>query len=92
MNNKERDRDLDDFHQMIKKITYSDTYQVSDMFKTVCLFRVAVEHGVDKLGFPMLTFLMARLLTVTLGIAAGSESSTYEDILDSLDEEDQFKH
>ena len=84
--------DLDLLYNKLTEITQSKEYEISDVARTIAVFRVAVEYGVTTMGFPVLTYLMAKLLTVALGIMAGDESATYEDILDDFEEEDQLKH
>jgi len=84
--------DLEILYNKLTKLAESEEYDVSHVARTIAIFRVAIEYGVTTMGFPLLTYLMAKLLTVALGILAGDESATYEDILDDFEEEDQLKH
>ena len=84
--------DLEILYNKLTKLAESEEYDVSHVARTIAIFRVAIEYGVTTMGFPLLTYLMAKLLTVALGIMAGDESATYEDILDDFEEEDQLKH
>jgi len=86
------EKDLHLLYNKLTEITQSKEYEISDVARTIAVFRVAIEYGVTTMGFPVLTYLVAKLLTVTLGIIAGDESATYEDILDDFEEEDQLKH
>ncbi len=84
--------DLEILYNKLIKLAESEEYDVSHAARTIAIFRVAIEYGVTTMGFPLLTYLMAKLLTVALGIMAGDESATYEDILDDFEEEVQMKH
>ena len=84
--------DLEILYNKLTKLAESEEYDVSHVARTIAIFRVAIEYGVTTMGFPLLTYLMAKLLTVALGILAGDESATYEDILDDFEEEVQLKH
>jgi len=84
--------DLESLYNKLTKVAESEEYDISHVARTMAVFRVAIEYGVTTMGFPLLTYLMAKLLTVALGILAGDESATYEDILDDFEEEDQLKH
>ena len=86
------EKDLHLLYNKLTEITQSKEYEISDVARTIAVFRVAIEYGVTTMGFPVLTYLVAKLLTVALGIMAGDESATYEDILDDFEEEDQLKH
>ena len=86
------ENDLQSLYNNLTKVAESEEYDISHVARTIAIFRVAIEYGVTTMGFPLLTYLMAKLLTVALGILAGDESATYEDILDDFEEEDQFKH
>jgi len=86
------ENDLQSLYNNLTKVAESEEYDISHVARTIAIFRVAIEYGVTTMGFPLLTYLMAKLLTVALGILAGDESATYEDILDDFEEEDQLKH
>jgi hypothetical protein len=86
------EKDLELFYNRLTEITQAKGYDISHAARTIAVFRVAIEYGATMMGFPVLTYLMAKLLTMTLGIMAGDESATYEDILDDFEEEDQLKH
>ena len=83
--------ELDDFYATLKRVT-SEEKSLRPIAKTIALFRVAVEFGGVHMGFPRLTFLMSRLLTVTLGITAGDEESSYEEILEDFGTDEKTKH
>ncbi len=86
------EQDLDRLYTKLKEVAGSEAYDVSHAARTIAVFRAAIEYGVSSMGFPLSTYLMSKLLTVTLGIMAGDESATYEDILDDFEEENQFRH
>ena len=44
------------------------------------------------MGIPTLTYLMSRLLTVTLGVMVGDKDATYDDILEEFDTEGEVPH
>lgn len=82
---------LDAFYRATQKLLASDT-DLSEVAKTIVLFRAAVEHGATHMGFSRVTHLMARILAETLGITAGNESAGYETILDEFDSDDETQH
>jgi hypothetical protein len=84
--------DLELLYSDLTKVAESEEYDISHVARTIAIFRVAIEYGASSIGFPFLTYLMAKLLTVALGITAGDKSASYEDILDLFEEEDQLKH
>jgi hypothetical protein len=79
--------DLELLYSDLTKVAESEEYDISHVARTIAIFR-----GASSIGFPFLTYLMAKLLTVALGITAGDKSASYEDILDLFEEEDQLKH
>ena len=86
------ENDMEMLYRKLTSITESEEYDIPDAARTIAVFRVAVEYGVTTMGFPVLTYLMAKLLTVSLGIMSGDSSATYEDILDEFEENDQLRH
>jgi len=44
------------------------------------------------MGLPTVSYLLSRILTITLGILAGDEESSYDDILEEFDTDDHVKH
>ena len=83
--------ELDDFYEVLEEVT-SKEKSLSPSAKTIALFRVAVEFGGAHMGFSRLTYLMSRLLTVTLGITAGDEESSFEEILEDFGTDEKTKH
>ena len=65
--------DLDLLYNRLRKVAESEEYNITPVARTIAVFRVAVEYGVTTMGFPVLTYLMAKLLTVALGIMGGDE-------------------
>ena len=85
--------DLDRFYEEVCDLTETFEGEVSEVRRTVALFRVAIEYGATHMGVPTLGYLMSRLLAVTLGVGHGSGYTTYDSILEEFDpEQDQVKH
>ena len=76
---------LDDFYADIINRVSNSELDVSPSGRVVALFRVAVEYGVVHMGMPTLTYLMSRLLTITLGVMVGDKEANYDDILENFD-------
>ncbi len=51
---------------------------------SVAIFRVATETAAATMGLPLTCFLMAHLLSVTMGISLDDEDSTYADTLEKI--------
>jgi hypothetical protein len=85
--------DLQSFVEELENIANGSPLNVSPIARTVALFRVAIEYGAVHMGLPMLSYMMSRLLTITLGVATGEEETTsYESILEEFDETGELKH
>jgi hypothetical protein len=84
--------DIDDFYADIIGRVSDSKLDVSPSGRVVALFRVAVEYGAVHMGIPTLTYLMSRLLTVTLGVMVGDKDATYDDILEEFDTEGEVPH
>lgn len=85
--------DLDRFYEEICDLTEGFDGEVSEVRRTVALFRVAIEYGATHMGVPTLGYMMSRLLAVTLGVGHGSGYTTYDSILEEFDpDQDQVKH
>ena len=85
--------DLESFVEELQNIADGSSLNVSPIARTVALFRVAIEYGAVQMGLPMLSYMMSRLLTITLGVATGEEKTTsYESILEEFDETGELKH
>ena len=75
------DEKIEDFYSLAKNFVQEKEADLSPEILTVVLFRVALEKGTEKMGMPIVTYLLSRLLSVTLGVMAGDPSATYEDVL-----------
>ncbi len=84
--------DIDDFYADIIGRVSNSKLDVSPSGRVVALFRVAVEYGAVHMGIPTLTYLMSRLLTITLGVMVGDKDATYDDILEEFDTEGEVPH
>jgi len=84
--------DLDNFYSELTDLAEGSPLEVSPAARTVALFRVAVEYGAVQMGLPTLSYLMSRLLTITLGLASGDEEANYDDILEEFDTDGVIKH
>jgi len=84
--------DIDDFYADIIGRVSDSKLDVSPSGRVVALFRVAVEYGAVHMGIPTLTYLMSRLLTITLGVMVGDKDATYDDILEEFDTEGEVPH
>lgn len=80
--------DLDRFYEEVSDLTEDFHGKVSEVRKTIALFRVAIEFGATHMGIPKLAYMMSRLLAVTLGVGNGSSYTTYDSILEEFDPED----
>ena len=84
--------DIDDFYADIIGRVSDSKLDVSPSGRVVALFRVAVEYGAVHMGIPTLTYLMSRLLTVTLCVMVGDKDATYDYILEEFDTEGEVPH
>ena len=84
--------DINKFYADMMNNTTTSKLNVSPAARVVALFRVAVEYGAVHMGIPTLTYLMSRLLTVTLGVMVGDKDATYDDILEEFDTEGEVPH
>ena len=84
--------DIDDFYADIIGRVSNSELDVSPSGRVVALFRVAVEYGAVHMGIPTLTYLMSRLLAITLGVMVGDKDATYDDILEEFDTEGEVPH
>ena len=76
---------LDNFYADIINSVSNSELDVSPSGRVVVLFRVAVEYGAVHIGMPTLTYLMSRILTITLGVMVGDKDANYDDILQNFD-------
>jgi|TARA_R100001244_G_scaffold100869_1_gene75195 hypothetical protein len=84
--------DINKFYTDMMNRTTTSKLDVSPAARVVALFRVAVEYGAVHMGIPTLTYLLSRLLTITLGVMVGDKEATYDDILEDFDQEEEVKH
>ena len=84
--------DIDSFYQEVKDVVEGSPLSISPVGRTVALFRLTLEYGAMHMGLPTVSYLLSRTLTITLGILAGDEESSYDDILEEFDTEDHVKH
>ena len=75
------DENIEEFYSLTKNFVQEKEADLSPEILTVVHFRVALEKGAEKMGMPVVTYLISRLLSVTLGVMAGDPSATYEDVL-----------
>ena len=84
--------DINKFYADMMNNTTTSKLNVSPAARVVALFRVVVEYGAVHMGIPTLTYLLSRLLTITLGVMVGDKEATYDDILEYFDQEEEVKH
>ena len=84
--------DIDSFYKEITNLVEESPLEVSPTGRVVALFRVAVEYGAVQIGLPTLSYLMSRILTITLGIASGDKEAAYDDVLEEFETYDEVKH
>jgi hypothetical protein len=77
--------DIDSFYKEITNLVEESPLEVSPTGRVVALFRVAVEYGAVQIGLPTLSYLMSRILTITLGISCGDKEATYDDVLEEFE-------
>jgi len=77
--------DIDSFYKEITNLVEGSPLEVSPTGRVVALFRVAVEYGAVQIGLPTLSYLMSRILTITLGISCGDKEATYDDVLEEFE-------
>jgi hypothetical protein len=73
----------EEFYESTRDFVTNHPSGLSQEERAVVLFRVALEQGSEALGVQHACFVMSKLLTITLGIAAGEESLTFESWLHS---------
>tara|TARA_R100000781_G_scaffold106280_1_gene70284 strand:- start:355 stop:621 length:267 start_codon:yes stop_codon:yes gene_type:complete len=73
----------EEFYESTREFVINHPSALSQEERAVVLFRVALEQGSEALGVQHACFVMSKLLTITLGIAAGEESLTFESWLHS---------
>ena len=83
--------EINEFYDDIMDMTTTSKLDVSSSARVVALFRVAIEYGAAHMGVPTLTYLLSRLLTITLGVMVGDKEATY-DILEEFDQEEEMQH
>ena len=82
---------LDAFYQEMWERTEEDN-SLTPGSKVVVLFRVAIETGAKEMGIESVLYLISRLMTTTIGIMAGKDGISYEEILDDLDPSEMLRH
>ena len=84
--------DIDSFYKEMTNLVEGSPLEVSPTGRVVALFRVAVEYGAVQIGLPTLSYLMSRILTITLGISCGDKEATYDDVLEEFETYGEVKH
>jgi len=82
---------LDDFYKEIRELTDGNANITAEM-KSVVLFRAAFEVGAAEMGIEKTMYIVSKLMTTTLGIMAGEQGSSFEDVLEELDTSDMSEH
>ena len=81
---------IEEFYERTKKFADENKEDLSPEAVTVVLFRVALEKGADKMGMPLVCYLISKLMSVTLGVMAGDSGVTYNDVFEDF--QDETKH
>tara|TARA_R100001143_G_C3348199_1_gene128006 strand:- start:1360 stop:1626 length:267 start_codon:yes stop_codon:yes gene_type:complete len=76
-------KNYEQFYESTREFVTNHPSALTQEERAVVLFRVALEQGSEALGVQHACFVMSKLLTITLGIAAGEESLTFESWLHS---------
>jgi NurA-like 5'-3' nuclease len=82
---------LDNFYKEIRELTDGNAKITAEM-KSVVLFRAAFEVGAAEMGIEKTMYIVSKLMTTTLGIMAGEQGSSFEDVLEELDTSDMSEH
>tara|TARA_R110002051_G_scaffold97535_1_gene167720 strand:- start:580 stop:846 length:267 start_codon:yes stop_codon:yes gene_type:complete len=76
-------KNYEQFYESTREFVINHPSALTQEERAVVLFRVALEQGSEALGVQHACFVMSKLLTITLGIAAGEEALTFESWLHS---------
>tara|TARA_R100001509_G_scaffold52447_1_gene28807 strand:- start:724 stop:981 length:258 start_codon:yes stop_codon:yes gene_type:complete len=82
---------LDDFYKEVRELADKNTDVTTEM-KSVVLFRAAFEAGAAEMGIEKTLYIVSKLMTTTLGIMAGEQGSSFEEVLEDLDTSDMSEH
>ena len=82
---------LDDLYKEVRELADKNTDVTTEM-KSVVLIRAAFEVGAAEMGIEKTMYIVSKLMTTTLGIMAGEQGSSFEDILEELDTSDMSEH
>jgi hypothetical protein len=77
----------DDFYKQLKEFVNESSKELTPPEASVVMIRVALEHGCESMGVNSTVYMMSKLLSITLGIMAGDESSSFEDLMEGFDYE-----
>jgi hypothetical protein len=76
-----------EFYNKLKEFVNENSKELTPPEASVVMIRVALEHGCESMGVNSTVYMMSKLLSVTLGIMAGDESSSFEDLMEGFDYE-----
>ena len=82
---------LDDFYKEVRELSDGNPNVNAEM-KSVVLFRAAFEVGAAEMGVEKTMYIVSKLMTTTLGIMAGEENSSFDEVLEDLDTSDMSEH
>ena len=82
---------LDDLYKEVRELADKNTDVTTEM-KSVVLFRAAFEVGAAEMGIEKTLYIVSKLMTTTLGIMAGEQGSSFEEVLEDLDTSDMSEH
>ena len=82
---------LDDLYKEVRELADKNTDVTTEM-KSVVLFRAAFEVGAEEMGIEKTMYIVSKLMTTTLGIMAGEQGSSFEEVLEDLDTSDMSEH
>ena len=82
---------LDDFYKEVRELSDGNPNVNAEM-KSVVLFRAAFEVGAAEMGVEKTMYIVSKLMTPTLGIMAGEENSSFDEVLEDLDTSDMSEH
>ena len=82
---------MNDFYEKVQKVSEAND-DLSETAKAVVLMRAAIEGSAREVGIESTVYLVSKLMTATLGIMAGDEQASFENMLDTLDSDGMTTH
>lgn len=82
---------MNDFYEKVQKVSEAND-DLSETAKAVVFIRAAIEGSAREVGIESTVYLVSKLMTATLGIMAGDEQASFENMLDTLDSDGMTTH